>query len=371
MNEKRQIRYAVVGLGHIAQVAVLPAFQHAGENSKLAAVVSDDPEKRREIPPKYGVEKVYSYEQYDEMLGSGEIDAVYIALPNSLHKEHAVRAARAGIHVLCEKPMAVTEQDCREMIDACRESKVKLMVGYRLHFEEANLKAVEAVQSGKLGDVRVFTSLFTLPVKEGDIRTHRETGGGTLYDIGIYCVNAARYLFRAKPLSVFGCSVKGQDPKFQEIDESTSAILLFPGDRLACFTSSFGTQDVAMYQIAGTQGVLRLEPAYEYAKTLKQTWFAHGEPGEPREFPKRDQFAAELVYFSDCILNDKQPEPSGEEGLADVRIIEALYRSSQTGKYIKLKPARKARRPSLKQEIHKPPVEKPELVHATSASGKD
>src|SRR3954467_1985206 len=140
---KRLIRYAVVGCGHIAQVAVLPAFGNARRNSKLAAIVSGDPVKRGELCRKYDIPKAFDYPEYDQLLKSGDIDAVYIALPNTLHAEYAERAARAGLHVLCEKPMAVTEAECELMARVAREHRVKLMVAYRLHFERANLEAIE------------------------------------------------------------------------------------------------------------------------------------------------------------------------------------------------------------------------------------
>src|SRR5690606_32532798 len=189
-------RYAVVGLGHIAQVAVLPAFGNARRNSRLAALVSGDPVKREELSKRYGVEKACAYEEYDALLKSGDIDAVYIALPNSMHCDYAVRAARAGVHVLVEKPMALTEEECERMARAARDSGTKLMVAYRLHFERANLEAIEVARSGRIGEPRLFSSTFTMRVVPGNIRVRTETGGGVLYDLGIYCINAVRGLFR-------------------------------------------------------------------------------------------------------------------------------------------------------------------------------
>ncbi len=168
----------MVGLGHIAQAAMLPAFAHARRNSKLVAVVSDDRTKRREITKRYKLEGAYSYAQFEECLR--EVDAVYIALPNSMHAEYTVRAAQAGAHVLCEKPMAVTAQECRQMIAACRKSRVKLMIAYRLHFETMNIAAMEMARRGDLGDLKYFTSSFSMRVRRGDIRTKQEYGGGTL-----------------------------------------------------------------------------------------------------------------------------------------------------------------------------------------------
>ncbi|HZI75315.1 MAG TPA: Gfo/Idh/MocA family oxidoreductase [Gemmatimonadales bacterium] len=366
-KEAKKIRYAVVGLGHIAQVAVLPAFAHA-ENSELAALVSDDPEKRAKLGRKYKV-KAFSYAEYDDCLRSGRVDAVYIALPNHLHREYSERAARAGVHVLCEKPMAVTEEDCRSMIRTAQEHNVKLMVAYRLHFQEANLKAIDIVQSGRLGDPRLFNSVFTMTVKEGDIRLNpRELGGGTLYDIGVYCINTVRNLFGAEPMEVMAFSANSGDRRFLQCEETTSAILRFPGkERLAAFSCSFGATDVSMYRVVGSQGELVMDPAYEYAGELKQRITIDGRKRE-RTFAKRDQFAPELIHFSECVLTGATPEPSGEEGLADVRVIRALYRSADTGQPVALEPFDKHDRASLDQEIRRPPVRKPDLVNTEAPS---
>lgn len=367
MHGRQKIRYAVVGLGHIAQVAILPAFAHARRNSVLRALVSDDPEKLKTLSQRYNVGLTYSYDEYDDCLRGGQVDAVYIALPNNMHREYTIRAARAGVHILCEKPMAIMEQDCMAMIRAARENHVRLMIAYRLHFEEANMKAVEIVKSGRLGEPRIFNSVFGMQVREGNIRTQEELGGGTLYDIGIYCINAARYLLRDEPTEVFAFSARKGDRRFKEIDEMTSAIMRFPKDRLAAFTSSFGSADIANYQIVGTRGDLRVESAYEYAMNMKHQLTIDGET-KSKTFKRRDQFAPELLYFSDCIRKGLDPEPSGWEGLADVRIIRALYRSATTGRPVKLRKQAPKKRPTLKQEIRRPPVAKPRLIHAESAS---
>lgn len=363
-----KIRYAVVGLGHIAQVAVLPAFAHA-ENSEVAALVSHDPEKLTKLGRRYKVKNLFSYDQYADCLQSGLVDAVYIALPNHLHRDYAERAARAGIHVLCEKPMAVTEEDCISMIRTAEEHNVKLMVAYRLHFEEANLRAIDLVQSGKLGDARLFDSVFTMQVKEGDIRLGpRELGGGTLYDIGVYCINAVRSIYGAEPMEAVAFSSNNGDPRFQQCEEMTSCILRFPGkERLANFTCSFGAADVSSYRVVGTKGELSMDPAYEYAAELVQHTTIDGRTRQ-RTFPKRDQFAPELISFSDCILTGADPESSGWEGLADVRVIRALYRSADTGAPVTLDPFDKYNRPSLDQVISRPGIRKPQLVNTESPS---
>jgi predicted dehydrogenase len=365
----RKIRYAVIGLGHIAQSAVLPAFGNASSNSELTVLVSGDPQKLDQLSKQYNVAHTYSYAQYDDCLASGAIDAVYIALPNSMHREYTVRAAEAGIHVLCEKPMALSEDECNAMIDAAHQHQVKLMIAYRLHFEEANLKAIEIVESGKLGEPRLFNSVFGLKVAPGNIRLQKALGGGTLYDIGIYCINAARCLFQEEPIEVTALS-GGHKDRFQEVEEAASAILRFPGDRLAAFTCSFGSTKISMYEVIGTDGRLRLEPAYDHSSTLKHYLTVGQQNTKEQDFAARDQFAPELLYFSGCILNDMKPEPSGEEGLADIRIISALYRSIATGgRPVRLLPSSRDRRPSMQQQIWRPPVGKQPLVHVQSPSG--
>ncbi len=223
------VRFAVVGLGHIAQSAVLPAFANAKKECRLLALISDNAGAASQIAKMYDVEHVVEYDDYDSFLKSGAVDVVYIALPNSLHCEFAVRAAKAKVHVLCEKPMAVTEAECRRMITACKRAKVKLMIAYRLHFEETNLNAIQIVTSGKLGEVRSFDSTFSFAVVEGNIRVQSALGGGTLYDIGIYCINAARYLFQDEPIEVVGASfASADDPRFDGVDEATSAMAASP-----------------------------------------------------------------------------------------------------------------------------------------------
>jgi predicted dehydrogenase len=360
----RKVRYAVVGLGHIAQKAVLPAFAHAKRNSVLSALVSDDSVKLRTLGRRYKVPGLFDYESFEEMLAADLVDAVYIALPNSLHRPYAEMAARAGVHILCEKPLAVTGEDCEAMIQAAEASRVRLMTAYRLHFEAANMRAVEIAKSGKLGEPRLFTSTFTMQVRPGDIRLQHALGGGTLYDIGVYCIQAARYLFRADPIEVRAMQARGRDRRFVEVDEMTAGVLRFPDDRLASFVVSFGASDVSSYHLVGTKGSLVLDPAYEYAGERKMRVTIDGRTRE-RVFKPADQFAPELIHFSDCILHDRAPEPSGVEGWIDVQIIEALLRSAETGRPEALDLPQRNRRPSADQVIKRPPVRSPELVHVS------
>jgi glucose-fructose oxidoreductase len=360
----KRIRYAVVGLGHIAQVAVLPAFAHAKRNSELTALVSDDVTKRHELGRKYRVDQTFTYDEYDQCLQ--QVDAVYIALPNSMHAEYTIRAAKAGVHVLCEKPMAVTTNECQKMVRACHDHNVKLMIAYRLHFEEINLDVMDLIRKGRIGRPKYFNSSFSLTVRPGNIRTKANMGGGTLYDIGIYCINAARYLFGGEPIEVQAMSVNSGVAKLAEIDESTGAVMRFEKERVAAFVTSFNAADVATYVVVGEKGQVRVDAAYEYAKGLEYELNIEGKKTN-KAVGKRDQFAPELIYFSDCVLRNRTPEPSGEEGMQDVRIIEALYESARSGRAIRI-PQFSDHRPTMAQKMRKPGVRKPKLVHAVSSS---
>jgi predicted dehydrogenase len=360
--ERPLVRYAVIGLGHIAQNAVLPAFVHVRANSRLTALISGDPTKLKRLGERYGVDVRGNYAEFETCLAHA--DAVYICTPNSTHAEYAVRAAEAGKHVLCEKPLAVTDEECARMIAACRANGVRLMTAYRLHFESISLEVLTRVRRGDIGEPRFFTSTFSMNVRPGGIRTRRSTGGGTLYDIGIYCINAARVLFGEEPTRVFAYSIPGGRSKM-EVDDTTAAVLQFSGDKLATFTASFSSADVSSYLIVGTKGSIEVNPAYSYAEPLAYT-ITIGDRDQRKQGPKVDQFAAELNYFSECVLRRKDPEPSGEEGAWDVRIIDALYESARIGESIALRPVTPERRPTAAQQASFPPSKPGPLVHAQS-----
>jgi predicted dehydrogenase len=359
-----KVRYAGVGQGWFSQAAVLPAFANASENSALAAIVSGDPEKREELGKQYKV-PTYAYEEYDSLLAKGDIDAVYNVLPNSHHCDYTARAAKAGVHVLCEKPMAANSAECERMIAACGEAGVKLMVAYRLHFEEANLEAVELIRSGKLGDPRVFTSMNTQQVKEGNTRLDADLAGSPLMDLGIYCINAARYLFRDDPTEVCGFATWNNERRFDEVPEMVGAMMRFGQGRLANFVCGFGEAKASAYQVVGTRGDVRLDPAFSFNTDLAMAVTMEGKKSE-KTYKKRDQVGAEIVYFSDCVLNGREPEPNGLEGLADLRIIEAIEESYRTGESVMLAPFPAKPRPGKEQEIHKPAFTAPEMVNASA-----
>jgi len=359
------LRFAVVGLGYIAQNAVLPAFTHARGRCRLTALISGTPAKLEALSKRYKVEATWSGDDYDAALASDAFDAVYIALPNHLHREFAVRAAEAGKHVLCEKPMALSVQDCDTMIEAARGTGVRLMVAYRLHFDPVNLWAVEVARSNQLGEIHAFTSSFATPVRAGNIRVRRETGGGTLWDIGIYCVNAARYLFREEPVEVFARTSSVRQQTGFEVEEMSSAVLRFPDGKLAEFWTSFISSDVATYTLHGSRGRLQVDAAYEYSEPRNTTLVIDDETTR-RRYPVHDQFAAELLYFADCVRNGTDPVPSGREGRTDVAILTALYESAKSGRPVTLEPLSPGARPGPELAITRPALRhEPDLVAVT------
>jgi glucose-fructose oxidoreductase len=266
--------------------------------------------------------------------------------------------------VLCEKPMAINEAQCLAMIEAAHEGGVQLMVGYRLHFEPANLAAIEAVQRGDIGEARLFESTFTMQVREGNSRLSAALGGGPLYDIGIYCINAARYLFRDEPIEVTALAGRHpNDDRFRDVDEHCAGVLRFRSDRLALFSASLGAAESARYDVIGTKGHLRVEPAYHHSGAMDLI-VQSGEQRKRRKFKGSDQVASEIIYFSSCVLEGRRPEPSGIEGLADVRVIRALLTSAESGRAVEIEPIEKHDRPDDRQRIFVPGHATPSLVHA-------
>jgi predicted dehydrogenase len=365
------VGYAVVGLGWISQAAVLPGFANAGRNSRLTALVSGDAGKRQALAERYGLpgSATYTYDDYEACLAREDVDAVYIALPNHLHREYAVRAATQGVHVLCEKPLAVTADDGRAMMDACRDHHVRLMTAYRLHLDPATLHVIRLVEDGAIGRTRVFSSTFTQQVRDGDVRlVPPDQGGGPLYDIGIYCINAARYLLRAEPDAVWATQVSRPEARFEEGGEAVSCVLRFPDHRLATATCSFGAHAASVFHLVGDDGDITMDNPFPFQGPRHVT--LRTEDGEVhREFAETDQFGAQLLYFSDCIREGRDPQPDGHEGLVDVAIIQAAYQSLATGRMVPVDVAAR-RRPTPDQAVECPAVDAPDMVGA-SAPGDD
>jgi predicted dehydrogenase len=366
-EDGRKIRYAVMGAGWIAQEDFMPGIQHTG-NSQITAIITGDGDKARALAGKYDVPHIYAYEQYAAALRSGNFDAIYLATPNARHLEFAVPALEAGIHVLLEKPMAPTEDDCRTMIAASERSGARLMVAYRLHFDEATLHSLTTVRGGKIGIPRFFSCAFGQQVSGSNSRAGGALWAGPLPDMGPYPINAARMFFGAEPIEVFAFRANSGEKRFAEIEEMVSVLLRFPGDKLAQFTVSYGVNPVSECRIVGTKGDLRLSPAFAYDRPIEQ-WLTVGDDTQHTKFAHRDQFGGETKYFSDCILDGRQPEPDGEEGLADVRVMNAIEESLRRSRSVVLGRSPAKIGPQEEQVVKLPAVPAGELIHAAPPEG--
>ena len=325
----RKIGYAIVGLGYYATHQIMPNFANT-QHSRIVALVSGTPAKLEQYGAQYGVPAShrYSYADFDRIRDNPDIDAVYIVLPNALHAPYTIRAAQAGKHVMCEKPMAVSVAECEAMIAACRKAGKKLMIGYRSRFEPYNKLAIDLARSGHVGPTRFITAEHGFPIKPDQWRLDRAlSGGGSMMDIGIYSLNAARYLTGEEPVEVSAMeSTDRSDPRFKTVEDRVSFVLRFPSGILANCISSYSSAHNA-YRVTGTNGFIDMEPATPYsgqAMTIRKDGTEAPLVLPP---PAKNQFAGQLDHLSECILTGGTPIVAGEEGLKDMRVIAAIYQS--------------------------------------------
>lgn len=336
----RKLGYAIVGLGSYGLDVIIPQFANCA-HSRLAAVVSGDPVKAKRVAAEHGLpaSAVYSYANFDSIRNNPEVDIVYVCLPNALHAEFTIRAAKAGKHVMCEKPMAVSVAECEAMIAACKTANRKLMIGYRCHFEAYNLEAMRLAHSGAAGKIRYVRSEHGFV--QGDPSKWRLkralSGGGSLMDMGIYSLQAARYMTGEEPIAVTAReSTDRRDPRFTEVEDMIDWTLEFPSGAIAGCQSMYSANQNRIL-LMGDAGRVELEPATRYAGN--QMWV--GKDGRERAVtpppgPGKTQFAGQLDHLVDCVRTGREPIVSGEEGLRDIRIVEAIYRSAREGRTIRL-----------------------------------
>ena len=364
MGGEKKVRYCVVGAGWISQAAFMPGVKQTG-NSEITAIVTGDHRKAEALGRRYRIERIYHYDAYLAALDSRGFDAVYVAMPNWAHREYTLPALERGLHVLLEKPMATNEADCRAMIGAARQARAKLMVGYRLHFEPASLETMRIAHSGALGRAGLFTSNFSQHVELANHRTQNGFWAGPVADLGPYPINAVRNLFRAEPIEVAAWGAQTLGYGFHD---TVAVQLRFAEDRLAQFTVAYGMEPVNEYRLTGDAGSLLVRPAYALGRGLRIEQSNDGSVSAI-DFRQVDQFSGETAYFSDCILNDIDPEPDGEEGLLDVRVLAAIEAALRTGRNQELAPAYRSKRPLPDQRYDFPPSPAPELVHAAPPTG--
>ncbi|MFB3922067.1 MAG: Gfo/Idh/MocA family protein [Terriglobia bacterium] len=327
----KRIGIAVVGLGWIAQDAILPAFRHS-RKTKLIALVSGDEKKARRLAAKFGASDYYTYDDYALCLNHPHVDAVFIANHNGGHAEYTIRAAAARRHVLCEKPMANTVEECQRMIDACRANGVRLMIAYRKYFDPASLALKKLITSGKLGRVKILHSAFTIYLPPTGVpKWHFDrklAGGGSLVDVGVYCVNTARWLLDREPVETSAYAWTHDPARYNEVEENIAFQLKFPDGIVFQAASSFGAAKGSFMHVHGTKGWAALDPAFPYNERRHLLGEINGRWHE-KEFRAMDEFALELDAFADAIRRGRDPEPDGLEGLRDVVAMQAIYRAAR------------------------------------------
>jgi len=339
MGASGQVGYAVVGLGQFAEHAILPGFRNS-RKAKLVAVVGSDERKARRLAKKFGPADIYNYNTLTECLDNPQVEAVYIATNNSTHAEFTVQAAAAGKHVLCEKPMAPTVAECQQMIDACRSNHVRLMIAYRKYFEPASLDLKLLVDSGKLGRLKIIHASFSIYLRPGGGRSdwhfdHKLAGGGALPDVGVYCINTVRWVTGKDPVeaSAFQWTV---DPEiFQEVDENVAFRLHFPEGLIMQGSASWGGATESFIHIIGEKGWATLSPAFQ-ADEERRLFGRIGGRWFEKKYKVMNEVALELDAFADCIRHNREPGPSGEEGLRDVAVIQAIYQSADEGRTVSI-----------------------------------
>ena len=329
--QQRRIGYCMVGLGRISMQHFMPALK-SSKLGRVTALVSGHRDKAEKMAAEYGVpaKNIYSYGNYDSIAGNKDIDAVYIALPNSMHAEYTIRGAKAGKHVLCEKPMATSVADSQAMIDACRKANRKLMIAYRCQYEPTNLHAIHLIREGKLGKIEAIESANGFNIRPNEWRLDRKlAGGGPLMDVGVYSLNACRYLTGEEPSRLEGySSVIDRDGRFNEVEENLSWMVKFPSGIVASCNTTYGTSMPGFFRVHGSKGMIHMEPAFAY-QGQHLTASIQGESAIDEACADRDpsQFVREADHFAECILQNKEPKTAGEEGLKDMKLMTSIYRS--------------------------------------------
>ena len=341
MPDDKRVGFALIGLGRLSVQQLIPAFRVC-KRAKLTALVSGDTAKAQRLAQENAVkpEAVYDYKNFDRIRENKDVQAVWIVLPNSMHGEFTIRAARARKHVLCEKPMEVSVAKCQQMIDACKKADVKLMIGYRIQYEPMNRAMQRLVREQAFGPAKFIDASFSMKLATPEWRVSKAlSGSGAVGDIGIYCLNTIRFLLGEEPIEIHAQSFRPADnPLFKEVDATTTWQMRFPSGVLANCMCSFDAGGTAMYRVVGDRGTFGMDPAFPY-RGLKMS----GKPEQPPlpQIVETDHFANELDHMADCVLQNRQPYTPGEEGLQDMRIIEAVLESAKTGRSVKLPKADK------------------------------
>ena len=333
-QEKKKLGYALVGLGGLSTNQIAPGLEKT-EHSRLAGIVSGTPSKIEKWKAKYNLpaRNCYNYDNYDQIATNPDIDVVYVVLPNGMHPEYTIRGAKAGKHVLCEKPMANSASDCQAMINACKDAGKKLAIGYRCQFEPNNVECMRLAREKVFGDLKMIDAGFGFRIGNPDQWRLKAdlAGGGALMDVGIYALQACRFLAGEEPVEISAQETKTDPVKFAEVDESIVWTMKFPSGVLAYCSTTYNFSGINRFSAHCDKGWFSLDPAYSYGGIKGRT-----SKGDVIEKPVIDQFANEMDNFSKCILEGRESQVSGEEGMRDLKVIEAIYRSIRSGHTVKV-----------------------------------
>ena len=341
----RRLGVAVVGLGHLSLNQILPGFGQA-KHVRLTALVSGERDKALAVAAEYGLPDtaILDYANFDRLREREDVDIVYIVLPNSMHREYTERAAAAGKHVLCEKPMATSSADAQAMVDACAAARKRLMIAYRCQYEPYNRGLIKLTRGGELGNIRFIEAVNGQNNADSGQWRHIRAmaGGGSLPDVGLYCLNAARYLTGEEPIEIsVRITQPKDDPRFREVEDLCSFTLRFPSGILASCASGYSLHDSRRLRVMGDRAWAELDPAFAYQNLEMRIGRRDGQAtaSEARKLSEKNQFALEMDAFAGAIRANRVPRTPGEEGLQDMRLIEAIYRAAETGTTIQLPPS--------------------------------
>jgi glucose-fructose oxidoreductase len=331
----KKLGFAIVGLGRFGAGQLLRSLPEC-KLARPAALVSGHPDKAKSLADKYGIDSksIYNYENFDSIKDNPDVDVVYVVLPNSMHKEYTIRAAKAGKHVMCEKPMAINARECQEMIDACKQANRKLQIGYRLHFEPTTQYVRKLCQDQKYGPLRVIESSNSFNLGPNEWRSDKKlSGGGPVFDLGVYSINGARYFSGREPTHVTAQVWQPRDdPRFVNSEATMAYTMKFPDGLLASCTTSYDQHGLAYLRACSTRGEILMQPSFAYGG-LKLHIKDRGKQSDGPEFPSINQFAAEMDAFAQSVLNNKPILATGEDGMADLKVVDALYRAVDSGKW--------------------------------------
>lgn len=337
-----RLGFAVVGLGRLSLENILPAFAQS-KKARPVAVVSGSPGKAKAVASQYGIkpDAIYSYDKFEDIKNNPQIAAVYIVLPDAMHKEFVLRAAKADKHVLCEKPMATSSGDAKQMVEGCREAGRLLMIAYRCQYEPYNRKVIELIKSRKYGTAKLVraVNVQNMAAPEQWRLKKKMSGGGSLPDVGIYCFNAARYLTGEEPVETYAqIYTTPNDSRFREVEETVSFSLRFPSGIIADCSTSYGMHESRYFHVHTDAASFQLENAFAYeGQQLRISRREEkAESIDQLRFAQKNQFALEIDHMADCIMKNRKPHTPGEEGVQDHLLMEAIYKSASSNKPVSL-----------------------------------